>query len=536
MGKLILELDHSEARDLLLRPNSYCNFGLPAYFNMQNLLDCADGIVKKGGYRNSGKKSGPGAFEGVNYTLLTNKDGAYAWRPYELVHPILYVELVTLLTEEKNWNCIKERFKEMRRNDKIIAVNIPQRPDESEKNTEKEENIYRWWSETEQASIKLSLEFKYLTTTDITDCYGSLYTHSVAWALHDKKTAKSNRNGLDKKGGLLGNSIDNYLQDMHNRQTNGIPQGNMVSDLIAEMVLGFADMLLSEQMKKEKMKKEKIEDYKILRYRDDYRIFTNSRQDAEKILLKLSSILAELNFKLNPNKTVVANSVIDASIRNDKINLISSSHGHRLGLQHQLLYIRNFAKIHKNSGSVSRLFGDFRKRIEHLKDKPDQSDAMVAIVVDIMLNNPRTYATGASVISKLMSFDTKKERDNMYRKIARKFIDVPNVGYLDICLQRISIKSNRKRKFDEPLCKLVSRNPIISMLYECPLIAGGMVDGIWNSAWLEPSAFCELSKANFIDDTVISQLDDVVSLAETELYIKEISPDYAIKDEHNEQN
>ena len=161
---------------------------------------------------------------------------------------------------------------------------------------------------------------------------------------------------------------------------------------------------------------------------------------------------------------------------------------------------------------------------------------MVAIVVDIMLNNPRTYATGASVISKLMSFDTKKERDNMYRKIARKFIDVPNVGYLDICLQRISIKSNRKRKFDEPLCKLVSRNPIISMLYECPLIAGGMVDGIWNSAWLEPSAFCELSKANFIDDTVISQLDDVVSLAETELYIKEISPDYAIKDEHNEQN
>ena len=159
---------------------------------------------------------------------------------------------------------------------------------------------------------------------------------------------------------------------------------------------------------------------------------------------------------------------------------------------------------------------------------------MVAIVVDIMLNNPRTYATGASVISKLMSFDTKKERDNMYGKIERKFIDVPNVGYLDICLQRISIKSNRSRKFDEPLCKLVSRDPIISMLYKCPLIAGGTVDGIWNSVWLESSAFCELSKANFIDDTIINELDDVMSLTETELYIKETSPDYAIKDGHNE--
>ena len=530
MGKLILELDHSEARDLLLQPNSYCNFGLPTYFNMKNLLDCADGIVQKGNYRNSGKKAkGPGDFEGVNYTLLTNKDGAYAWRPYELVHPILYVELVNLLTEKNNWNFIKRCFKKMRSNDKIIAINIPQKSDESEENTEKEENISRWWSETEQASIKLSLEFKYLTATDITDCYGSLYTHSVAWALHDKKIAKGNHRGLDKKGGLLGNSIDNFLQDMHNRQTNGISQGNMVSDLIVEMVLGFADMLLSEQLKKVKIK-----EYKILRYRDDYRIFTNSRQDAERILLELSSILAELNFKLNPDKTVIANSVIDASIRNDKINLISSSHGHHLGLQHQLLYIRNFAKIHKNSGSVSRLFGDFRKRIEHLKDKPDQSDAMVAIVVDIMLNNPRTYATGASVISKLMSFDTIKERDDMYRKIERKFVDVPNVGYLDICLQRISIKSHRNREFKEPLCKLVSRNQIISMLYRRPLIAGGMVDGIWNSAWLRPSAFCELSKANFIDDTVISKLDDVMSLTETELYIKETSPDYAIKDEHNE--
>ena len=67
----------------------------------------------------------------------------------------------------------------MRSNNKIIAINIPQKPDESKGNTEKEENINRWWSEMEQASIKLSLEFKYLTTTDITDCYGSLYTHSV---------------------------------------------------------------------------------------------------------------------------------------------------------------------------------------------------------------------------------------------------------------------------------------------------------------------------------------------------------------------
>ena len=44
-------------------------------------------------------------------------------------------------------------------------------------------------------------------------------------------------------------------------------------DLIAEMVLGYADEQLTE-----KLTEQKIENYKILRYRDDYRIFANSLQ------------------------------------------------------------------------------------------------------------------------------------------------------------------------------------------------------------------------------------------------------------------
>ena len=67
-----------------------------------------------------------------------------------------------------------------------------------------------------------------------------------------KKTAKSNRKGLDKEGGLLGNSIDNCLQDSITGDKRHTSRVMMVSDLIAEMVLGFADMLLSKQLEKEK--------------------------------------------------------------------------------------------------------------------------------------------------------------------------------------------------------------------------------------------------------------------------------------------
>lgn len=43
------------------------------------------------------------------------------------------------------------------------------------------------------------------------------------------------------KPGLLGNMIDTYMQGMQYGQTNGIPQGSVLFDFIAEIVLGYAD-------------------------------------------------------------------------------------------------------------------------------------------------------------------------------------------------------------------------------------------------------------------------------------------------------
>ena len=58
---------------------------------------------------------------------------------------------------------------------------------------------------------------------------------------------------------------------MNYGQTNGIPQGSVLTDFIAEIVLGYIDSKLSERIRKEIGSI----NYKIIRYRDDYRIFTN---------------------------------------------------------------------------------------------------------------------------------------------------------------------------------------------------------------------------------------------------------------------
>lgn len=130
-----------------------------------------------------------------------------------------------------------------------------------------------WWNDVEQKSIELSLKYNWIGITDITDCYGSIYTHSIAWALHGISTAKTNR-----KETLIGNAIDKKIRNMTYGQTNGIPQGSLLMDFIAEIVLGYGDLLLTEILEEEK-----IEDYTILRYRDDYMLVDFYKDTIEKL-------------------------------------------------------------------------------------------------------------------------------------------------------------------------------------------------------------------------------------------------------------
>ena len=76
-------------------------------------------------------------------------------------------------------------------------------------------------------------------------------------------------------------------------------------DFVAEIVLGYADLLLSE-----KLSILKIKDYKILRFRDDYRIFTNNSLEAEQITKELSETLSELGLKLNADKTEASHDIM----------------------------------------------------------------------------------------------------------------------------------------------------------------------------------------------------------------------------------
>ena len=227
----VLELDCVAARVFFLKGESYCNLDLPPYIRFDALIDGVHKVLD--GKNLSDLSSKPRDHDDVNYTILNNKDGKYAWRPFQLIHPALYVSLVHHLTEETAWQLVRDRFKAFSVNPKIACLSLPVMSLTEEK--DKAGQINHWWHAVEQQSIELSLDYQYLFETDITDCYGAIYTHSIAWALHTKPIAKDKVNRSDKS--LLGNQIDCHIQDMRYGQTNGIPQGSVLMDFIAEMVL-----------------------------------------------------------------------------------------------------------------------------------------------------------------------------------------------------------------------------------------------------------------------------------------------------------
>ena len=188
--KLITEMTLEEAKGFLLKHQSYCNFLLPFYFNFEPLLGAVSRSleVKPNGIYDIGYNAACD-HEGANYTLQTNKDGHYSWRPFQLIHPAIYVHLVHQITEKTAWELLVQRFVDFQSNKKIVCASLPREADDRDK-SDAAETVNGWWKDVEQESINKALEFKYLFTTDIANFYPSIYTHSIAWAIHTKEVAK----------------------------------------------------------------------------------------------------------------------------------------------------------------------------------------------------------------------------------------------------------------------------------------------------------------------------------------------------------
>lgn len=537
MAKSILKIENAEdARKFFMQSEQYHGFELPEYFVFDKVLDF---VAQKVGDKPMDEciAGDDVAISDTNFEMLTNKDGKYAVRPLMLANPYLYWFLVRELTTENGWKATLDCF------DKysvphITSCALPRVKDANEKEPFHHSTaILNWWNTMEQRSLELSLEYRYMFLTDITNCYGSINPDSIDWAM----ARKSTKYATDENHEMSAN-VKRYLRMLQGGRNIGIPQGSAIFDFIGEFILGYSDLLLHERLMKEG-----IDGYEIIRYRDDYRIFCNDKDTLIKISYILQQVLESLNLRLNSSKTKISENLVTDSIKSDKLWYIKNTPIFNKkgvdfdGIQKHLLFILMFGREFPNGGQLKVLLSDLDKRIiKKLKPRKVKMEAvaildedcvkdvsenpkeeivefpgkiyenmtvLAAVGTQIAVENVSVVHYVLRVISRLVdSMEDESAKWEIIGKVAAKLTERPNSDYDKIWLQNITYQRDKKAGVNPyssvSLCRLVMKEDAT----------------IWNNSWLKPELTKGFPIASVCDNATLKKITPVITFRETRAY------------------
>jgi len=142
--------------------------------------------------------------------------------------------------------------------------------------------------------------YKFFKKLDIQNFFGSIYTHSLAWAIFGDKAIAKKYKGREYDE-VFANATDKICQIINFNETNGIVVGPEFTRVISELLLTRIDINLFNKLEAADIKMGNK--YKIYRFMDDYFIFTNTIEVTDIIEKILFEELENYNLKLNVNKT-----------------------------------------------------------------------------------------------------------------------------------------------------------------------------------------------------------------------------------------
>lgn len=526
--KTIFDLSADEALDFLMQNDRYVTTEMPEYLNFDPVLAFAREHIADTSIDKCLKDINPENMSDANYDIMLNKDGRYAVRVLSLSNPFLYYLLAREICTPEHWAAILDDFKVFGSAPHIQAVGIPVIPADKE-DFHKATTILNWWSRFEQMAVKLSLDYRYMFVTDITNCYGTIELQTVEKALSRKGTASE----VDVKTDIV-----RILTMLRQGRNIGLPQGSTLYDIVAEIVLGYADMLLREALERDGI----TEGYEILRYRDDYKVFANDKDLLERISYTLQHVLEGLNLRLNSAKTRISDSIITDSIKPDKLAYIYNTPIYNNkkqcdfdGIQKQLLFILQFGRQYPNCGQMrmllSKLSTWIEKHIEKVaknqksKAKPkveaksgeeDAEDkktqkrpgtiiedimAMSAIAAQIAAENLNSAHYALKVISQVLSTISDEQvengkrasKDEIVTKVLNRLGSMQNSDYLKIWLQNLAVKAEYKGDYSFADGK---GNGL------CHLVCGADAN-LWNNSFLAPAYLEGFDATAVVDDAVL---------------------------------
>ena len=200
----------------------------------------------------------------------------------------------------------------------ILTSELEKRNDREYKNLKsffgyrKINNIHQFFESLEYH--KCEQKYNHMAQLDISKCFDSIYSHSIAWAILGKKGVKHRiaNSGQDILKKTFADDFDRLLRTQNYNETNGILIGPEVSRIFAELILQRIDSDLEKTL----LAKGIIfgRDYNIYRYVDDYFVFYNDDGAYREIYHSLESSLREYKLGINSEKEVVYNKPIITEI------------------------------------------------------------------------------------------------------------------------------------------------------------------------------------------------------------------------------
>lgn len=550
----ILTLNHDEAMDFFMKSEQYHGFELPEYFTFDEVLKYVREKVGTTPYKECLQNGiSPDSLSDVNLDILLNKDGRYAVRPIILANPFLYYFLVREVCCESNWQVIKDLFEKFNV-PHITSCAIPVIPNEKEP-FHKATTINNWWNSMEQRSIELSLEYRYMFVTDITNCYGSVNPQTFDWAFTLKDTTIET--GIQSP---IAQNIQKFLRALQQGRNIGIPQGSAIFDFVGEIILGYSDLLLHESLQAKAKEYEgqgkTFPDYEIIRYRDDYRIFCSNREALEDISYILQQVLERLNFRMNSQKTKISDSIVTDAVKSDKLAYIYNTPiFNKKGVdfdsyEKHLLYILMFSRQYPDSGSVRTMLSDIDKRIaDHLKSLDEKSTskaedwesvdlgeeakpakvegvfselktyyrskyipggsvrALSAVCTQIALENVGCSHYALRIISRMLdSLKDMNEKRSIIDLVYHKLCNQPNSSYNQLWLQNMTYTQDKKQGTSPYTLRL------------CQLVAGKAVEQLWNNDWLKAELTINLPYDSVVDGEALKKVTPVITFREMRRY------------------
>lgn len=249
--------------------------------------------------------------------------------------------------------------------------------------------------------IQASLGYKYRLKVDVANCYNSIYTHSVAWAICGKDEAKrflrtKEPEGLKNKYELA-DKLDAFIRLQKNNETNGIVVGPFTSRIFSEIILSAIDKKLAEKK------------YIFRRYVDDYKFYFRSEAQAKESVPQIERILNEYDLHLNTAKTEIACYPFEV------ISSIKDTYEKALANEGVFGVLNAASQLYSNGEK-----GAYKYALKYIKDKePTLEDfgVIMSSLINILLIEPKY---GKYVISYLKKHIHKWKQDIVTELINRE--------------------------------------------------------------------------------------------------------------------